>query len=56
MPHRDRDRRKIKRYKKMRVIKTLDIQLQEEFVVFAKKIAFIQLGLLMSTFIISKLF
>ena len=46
----------IKRYKKMKVIKTLDIQLQEEFVVFAKKIAFIQLGLLMSTFIISKLF
>jgi hypothetical protein len=46
----------IKRYKKMRVIKTLDIQLQEEFVVFSKKIALMQLAALISTFVISKLF
>jgi hypothetical protein len=46
----------IKRYKKMRVIKLEDSQLQKEFILFAKKISLIQLGLLMSTFIISKLF
>jgi hypothetical protein len=46
----------IKRYKKMRVIKTLDIDLQDDFRKFSKKIAFLQLSALMATFIISKLF
>ena len=46
----------IKRYKKMRVIKTLDITLQNDFRKFAKKIALLQLGALIFTFIISKLF
>jgi hypothetical protein len=46
----------IKRYKKMRIIKTQDFKLQEEFKVFAKKIALMQLGFLISTFIVSKLF
>ncbi|MBL6969950.1 MAG: hypothetical protein ISR68_00960 [Campylobacterales bacterium] len=46
----------IKRYKKMRVIKTLDYELQDEFRAFAKKIAFMQLAALMTTFIVAKLF
>ena len=46
----------IKRYKKMRVIKSTDIKLQEEFRIFAKKIYIIEIGALMFTFILSKLF
>jgi hypothetical protein len=45
----------IKRYKKMRIIKTLDLELQSQFKEFAKKIALLQLGLLMFVFIISKI-
>lgn len=46
----------IKRYKKMRVIKTSDIQLQEEFIIYAKKIYTIEILVLVSTYIISKIF
>ncbi len=46
----------IKRYKKMRIIKTLDYDLQKDFRSFAKKIALMQLAALMLTFVIAKLF
>ncbi len=46
----------IKRYKKMRVIKTSDIQLQEEFIVYAKKIYTIEIMVLISVYILSKVF
>ncbi len=46
----------IKRYKKMRVIKTDQIQLQEEFVVFARKIYTIEIAVLIFVYIISKIF
>ncbi len=46
----------IKRYKKMRVIKTGDKQLQEEFVVYAKKIYTIEIMVLVAVYIISKIF
>lgn len=46
----------IKRYKKMRVIKLAEVDKQEEFRSFAKKVAMYQLSALMLTFIISKLF
>ncbi len=46
----------IKRYKKMRVIKSSDIQLQEEFMVYAKKIYTIEIIVLVSIYIISKVF
>lgn len=46
----------IKRYKKMRVIKTADVKLQEEFVVYAKKIYTIEIMVLISVYIISKVF
>ena len=46
----------IKRYKKMRVIKTTDIQLQEEFYTFARKIYTIEIMVLISIYIISKVF
>jgi len=46
----------IKRYKKMRVIKLKEIQKQEEFVVFAKKIYTFEILALLFTYIISKLF
>ena len=46
----------IKRYKKMKVIKPSNIQLQNEFKIYAKKVAFMQLSLLILTFIISKFF
>jgi len=46
----------IKRYKKMRVIKTSDKQLQEEFVVYARKIYTIEIMTLVAVYIISKIF
>ncbi len=46
----------IKRYKKMRVIQLSQVDLQEEFKVFAKKIYTMQLIALVSVYIISKLF
>ncbi len=46
----------IKRYKKMRIIRTTDIQKQEEFYIFAKKIYLIEIGALVLTFVISKIF
>ncbi len=46
----------IKRYKKMRVIKLDQIQLQEEFYKYAKKIYIIEISVLTSIYIISKIF
>jgi len=46
----------IKRYKKMRVIKSDDIVLQEEFKIYSKKIYFIEIFVLIFVYIISKLF
>jgi len=46
----------IKRYKKMRVIKLSEVEKQVEFVKFAKKIYMMEIGAVMFTYIISKLF
>ncbi len=46
----------IKRYKKMRVIKTAEFEKQIEFRVFAKKIYIMEISALVFTYIISKLF
>lgn len=46
----------IKRYKKMRIIKTTDKQLQEDFYKYAKKIYTIEIAVLVSVYIISKVF
>lgn len=46
----------IKRYKKMRVIKTADTLLQVEFVAYAKKIYSIELAVLVFVYIVSKVF
>ena len=46
----------IKRYKKMRIIRSTDIKEQKEFIIFAKKIYFIEIGALIFTFIIAKIF
>lgn len=46
----------IKRYKKMRVIKSTDTQKQEEFYVYAKKIYFAEIVVLILTYLISKIF
>ncbi len=46
----------IKRYKKMRVIKSDDTKLQEEFIVYAKKIYTIEILVLIAVYIISKVF
>jgi hypothetical protein len=46
----------IKRYKKMRVIKSGDIQLQEEFYKYAKKIYIIEIMVLVFVYMISKVF
>ncbi len=46
----------IKRYKKMRVIKVGDIELQEEFYKYAKKIYTIEISVLVAVYIISKVF
>ena len=46
----------IKRYKKMRVIKFEQVELQEEFYAYAKKIYMIEISVLVSIYIISKIF
>ena len=46
----------IKRYKKMRVIQLSQVELQEEFKIFAKKIYTMQLLALVAVYMISKLF
>ncbi|WP_428023667.1 hypothetical protein [Arcobacter sp.] len=46
----------IKRFKKMRVIKVADVALQEEFLKFSKKIYLIEIIIVVSTYIISKIF
>lgn len=46
----------IKRYKKQRVIKLNDTQLQAQFVLFAKKIYMIEISAVIFTYIISKVF
>lgn len=46
----------IKRYKKMRVIKSDEPQLQEAFVTYAKKIYTIEIAVLIVVYIISKVF
>lgn len=46
----------IKRYKKMRVIKSGDKKLQDEFYKYAKKIYLIEIMVLVSIYIISKVF
>ncbi len=44
----------IKRFKKMRVIKSTDLDLQAEFIVYAKKIYTIEISVLVFVYIISK--
>lgn len=46
----------IKRYKKMRVIKSSDTKLQEDFYSYAKKIYIIEILVLILVYIISKVF
>ena len=46
----------IKRYKKMRVIKTTDLDLQKDFFIFAKKIYTIEISVLVLVYILSKIF
>lgn len=46
----------IKRYKKMRVIKSTELEKQEEFRVFARKIYTMEILAVMFTYVISKIF
>jgi heme A synthase len=46
----------IKRYKKMRIIKSDDIQAQYDFKLFARKIYIIEFGALFFVYIIAKIF
>ena len=46
----------IKRYKKMRVIKLAEVELQEEFKIFAKKIYTMQIIAIVLMYIIANLF
>ena len=46
----------IKRYKKMRVIKHDQIELQNDFFVYAKKIYTIEISVIIAVYIISKVF
>jgi len=46
----------IKRYKKMRVIKLAEVEKQVEFVKFAKKIYMMEIGAVVFTYVVSKLF
>lgn len=46
----------IKRYKMMRVIKTTELDKQEEFRAFAKKVAIMQMSALIFTYIVSRVF
>ena len=46
----------IKRYKKMRVIKFADVKAQDEFYAYARKIYTIEIMVIVSIYIISKIF
>ncbi len=46
----------IKRYKKQRVIKLDEVEKQQEFVIFAKKIYMVEISALVFTYIVSKVF
>jgi len=46
----------IKRYKKMRVIKLAEVEKQREFVLFAKKIYLMEIGAVVFTYVVSKIF
>lgn len=46
----------IKRYKKMRVIRSFEKELQEEFFVFARKVYIAEITAIVFTFVVSKLF
>lgn len=46
----------IKRYKKMRIIKSDQIELQNDFFIYARKIYTIEIMVLVSVYIISKVF
>ncbi|QKF72478.1 putative membrane protein [Aliarcobacter faecis] len=46
----------IKRYKKQRVIKVADTQLQEDFYIYAKKIYLIEISVLVLVYVVSKVF
>ncbi len=46
----------IKRYKKMRVIQSEDFKLQEEFIIYAKKIYTIEIAVVVAVYILSKVF
>lgn len=46
----------IKRYKKMRIIKSDQIAKQQEFILFAKKIYYLEIIALLFTYTISKIF
>ncbi len=46
----------IKRYKKMRVIKSTDVTLQAEFQIYAKKIYMIEISVMVLVYVISKIF
>ena len=46
----------IKRYKKMRVIKFADYKAQDEFYKYAKKIYIIEISVIISVYLISKVF
>jgi len=46
----------IKRYKKMRVIKSVDVTLQKEFYSYAKKIYCIEIAVIIFVYVISKMF
>ncbi len=46
----------IKRYKKMRVIKTSDFELQRQFYTYAKKIYVMEISVLFFVYILSKIF
>jgi hypothetical protein len=46
----------IKRYKKMRIIKSTDIVRQEAFIIYAKKIYIIEISAIIFTYIVSKIF
>ena len=46
----------IKRYKKLRIIKSTDLELQESFKIYAKKIYAIEIGTMIAVYIIAKVF
>jgi len=46
----------IKRYKRMRVIRLADTEVQGDFIIYAKKIYAIEIGAVIFTYVISKIF